>query len=325
MSVLARLLAPAHRPKAQASSHVPTLKAGSRGHAVRVLQEKLTLRGYPTGGVDGVFGAKTARAVRYFQRAHHLHRDGVVGAHTWAALHGPQRDRGFGPVLRRGAERPRSVKALQQRLAHLDFHPGRADGLFGPKTEAAVKAFQRKHELPASGIVGPKTWSALHVRIRLKSKIPDAHPGGGPLSARGRAQMSTLMRIAMANASGKRPQGRCLGAVQDYLARTRYGKFIGAGVRRLPVARDFATVLNAGHHYKALGLRRLNIHNPYNAPPGSIIVVRSGTPGTHHPFAGDIVVKGPGNRFFNDGEMGYGGPGNFPPGNNFVLGVYAPR
>jgi peptidoglycan hydrolase-like protein with peptidoglycan-binding domain len=44
------------------------------------------------------------------------------------------------------------------------------DGVFGPKTEAAVKAFQSGHGLTADGIVGPVTWAALVVHVKQGSQ-----------------------------------------------------------------------------------------------------------------------------------------------------------
>jgi len=35
------------------------------------------------------------------------------------------------------------------------------DGIFGPKTESAVKAFQKKVKIGVDGIVGPKTWEKM--------------------------------------------------------------------------------------------------------------------------------------------------------------------
>jgi peptidoglycan hydrolase-like protein with peptidoglycan-binding domain len=58
------------------------------------------------------------------------------------------------PTLRRGSQDP-LVKTVQ---AKVKIDP---DGKFGPRTEAAVRAFQRDHGLTPDGIVGPKTWSAL--------------------------------------------------------------------------------------------------------------------------------------------------------------------
>jgi peptidoglycan hydrolase-like protein with peptidoglycan-binding domain len=58
------------------------------------------------------------------------------------------------PTLRRGAMGDQ-VKAVQAKVGV------GADGFFGPKTEAAVRAFQRAHDLVPDGIVGPKTWRAL--------------------------------------------------------------------------------------------------------------------------------------------------------------------
>ena len=71
-------------------------------------------------------------------------------------------------TLRRGSTGP-EVTRLQQRLTELGFDPNGIDGIFGPGTEAAVKAFQQSKGLTVDGIVGPNTRAALEL-------------GGGPVS-----------------------------------------------------------------------------------------------------------------------------------------------
>ena len=50
---------------------------------------------------------------------------------------------------------------MQTLLSTLGFYEGAIDGLFGPKTEAAVRAYQRHAGLSVDGVVGPKTHAAL--------------------------------------------------------------------------------------------------------------------------------------------------------------------
>lgn len=69
------------------------------------------------------------------------------------------------PTLRRG-DRGTWVRRLQQRLTMLaasrpELDPGGVDGIFGPRTERAVRAFQRAEDLSVDGVVGPRTWEAL--------------------------------------------------------------------------------------------------------------------------------------------------------------------
>ena len=66
------------------------LRMGSKGDAVRRLQELLISKGYSCGasGADGDFGQGTYNAVCAFQEANGLDVDGVVGSQTWNALYG---------------------------------------------------------------------------------------------------------------------------------------------------------------------------------------------------------------------------------------------
>jgi len=64
------------------------------------------------------------------------------------------------PVLKKNSK-GEAVTRLQQGLYQLGYDPGGVDGIFGANTERAVKEFQTNNGLPADGVVGPKTWTAL--------------------------------------------------------------------------------------------------------------------------------------------------------------------
>jgi peptidoglycan hydrolase-like protein with peptidoglycan-binding domain len=72
------------------------------------------------------------------------------------------------PLLKRGS-RGEDVRRLQEALKRLGFDPGPIDGIFGPKTEAAVKAFQKKYGLVVDGIVGPQTWAKINELLNSRS------------------------------------------------------------------------------------------------------------------------------------------------------------
>lgn len=68
------------------TAYAAVYQQGSTGSVVKTMQQKLKNWGYYTGSVDGIFGAKTREAVKYFQRKNGLKVDGIVGPKTLSAL-----------------------------------------------------------------------------------------------------------------------------------------------------------------------------------------------------------------------------------------------
>jgi len=139
------------------------LRRGSRGEAVRDLQQRLAALGHDvTTDEPGDLGDGTEAAVRAFQDARGLRVDGVVERETWSALV----ESGFtlGDRLlyfRRPLLRGDDVTDLQRRLNALGFDAGREDGMLGEDTHRALMEYQRSAGLASDGICGSVTIAAL--------------------------------------------------------------------------------------------------------------------------------------------------------------------
>jgi len=165
--------AEASAPTAAATSPLVGLKIGSRGEAVKTLQQTLVNAGFTVvGGADGIFGVLTANAVRSFQNANDLETNGEVDTATadvLATVAAPSDPDGHDPTttsspllgLKYGSLGS-DVKALQQALIDAGVRvPGGADGVFGFSTQTALKTYQATNGLEQSGRVDEATANAL--------------------------------------------------------------------------------------------------------------------------------------------------------------------
>lgn len=127
---------------------------------VRALQRRLRALGERPGPVDGLFGARTEAAVRRLQHDTGLAVDGIVGPQTRRVLKAQAPVLAPGAGYGRPAQRSR-VREVQRRLRALGQRPGPIDGLYGPRTQAAVERFQRTAGYPATGVLSHGTAVAL--------------------------------------------------------------------------------------------------------------------------------------------------------------------
>jgi peptidoglycan hydrolase-like protein with peptidoglycan-binding domain len=135
----------------------PTLSLGATGHDVRRLQRIFVMtKALAPSSITGTFDATTEQVVKDFQQDAGLTVDGIVGPQTWQALPADPNT----PTLSRGASGD-AVTGLQTGLKKYSTpatDPGPVDGDFGPRTEAAVKAYQQDRGVHVDGIVGDQTW-----------------------------------------------------------------------------------------------------------------------------------------------------------------------
>jgi peptidoglycan hydrolase-like protein with peptidoglycan-binding domain len=183
-------------PAASPLSSLIGLGIGNMGTKVTQVQRALLAAGIRLpGGADGNFGPATASALNQFQSRNGLPVTGRVDEATALALATPtgapvnspaapvstpasRVTAGLAPGAVGGA-----VRALQEALLAAGFRvPGGADGIFGPATANAVKAFQTARGLPVSGRVDQATAAALAAPASAQPTTPTPAPTPAPSS-----------------------------------------------------------------------------------------------------------------------------------------------
>ncbi len=179
-----------------ASGSYPTLRSGSTGSQVRLVQQRLRDLGYFSNSVTGTYGSITVAAVKAFQRATGLVADGIAGVQTQRMLFegspvsagnsgssgtsatpapsssstGSSGSSSGGidnsadyPMLKKGASGT-AVTRLQEALIALEYMSGSASGYYDDATYDAVKAFQTNNATGVDGVAGPATQRILYER-----------------------------------------------------------------------------------------------------------------------------------------------------------------
>lgn len=146
------------------------------------VQRALEEAGFNPGSIDGRMGRRTRSALKAFQSAKDLKARGEVDRKTWQALQEANTMRAASPpsvaedepipspatkeemraaILEYRLRSPDRITKVQRALEQAGFDPGQIDGELGPRTDQALRAFQKAQGLEPDGIVGVKTWSAL--------------------------------------------------------------------------------------------------------------------------------------------------------------------
>lgn len=149
-----------------------TLYKGMKGHTAEIkqLQQWLIDLEYLDDQADGKFGQNTQAAVKAFQKDRGQTADGIAWPETLELVeiytNEPLVEYPEGTLHKGIYGHAEEIEFLQYQLfyaGYLGDDISVADGVFGSKTEAAVRQFQKEHSIDVTGIVCPDTQMALDV------------------------------------------------------------------------------------------------------------------------------------------------------------------
>ena len=149
---------------------------------------------------------------------------------------------GADAALKRGSSGD-EVSAVQRRLKQWGYYTGAVDGIFGAKTTAAVKAFQKKNGLVVDGIVGAKTLAAMGISS-----------SSGATSSYSDSDLNLLAHLIYGEARG-----------ESYVGQVAVGAVVMNRIKSSSFPNTMAGVIYQGYAFTAVADGQINLTPDANA------------------------------------------------------------
>ena len=149
----------------------------------------------------------------------------------------------YAAVVKQGSKGT-TVKTIQQKLKNWGYYTGAVDGIFGAKTTAAVKSFQKKNGLVADGIVGAKTLAAMGI----------SSSSSGATSSYSDSDLNLLAHLIYGEARG-----------ESYVGQVAVGAVVMNRIRSSSFPNTMAGVIYQSYAFTAVADGQINLTPDANA------------------------------------------------------------
>ncbi len=149
----------------------------------------------------------------------------------------------YAAVIKQGSK-GETVKTIQQKLKNWGYYTGAVDGIFGAKTTAAVKSFQKKNKLTVDGIVGAKTLAALGIKSS----------SSGATSSYSDSDVNLLARLIYGEARG-----------ESYVGQVAVGAVVMNRIKSSSFPNTMAGVIYQSYAFTAVADGQINLSPDANA------------------------------------------------------------
>lgn len=168
----------------------------------------------------------------------------AVMAFSASAFVYPSTETAYAAVIKQGSK-GETVKKIQQKLKNWGYYSGTVDGIFGAKTTAAVKLFQKKNGLTVDGVVGAKTLAALGISAASSS---------GATSSYSSSDVNLLAHLIYGEARG-----------ETYVGQVAVGAVVMNRIKSSSFPNTMAGVIYQSYAFTAVADGQINLTPDANA------------------------------------------------------------